>query len=226
MSISVVNVSIHENWDARTNNFDADIAVLELLYNVDYSMSIQPICLIKPHTQPAIGETGLVVGFGKSENEDLEHEYIARFLEAPIHENLDCFLNNSVLIELSSKRTFCGGYGNGSGVCTGDSGSGFVVSYNNTYYLRGIVSAALLEGKYGCNTDTFSIFTDVPKFYNWIETGSPDIVETDDEMIQGHLIKILKILQKPQNESNLSSRISERLPEFISLMQNILDNIQ
>lgn len=111
---------------------------------------------------------GLVVGFGKSEDETKEHENIAKFLEAPIHKNEDCFLVNRELTTISSKNTFCAGTGRGQGVCSGDSGSGLVVKQNGYYYLRGVVSSSLKNGKYGCDVNSYAVFTDVLKFTDWI----------------------------------------------------------
>ena len=96
------------------------------------------------------------------------HENIPKILETPIHKNEDCFLKNYVLAKLSSKRTFCGGTGTGTGVCNGDSGSGIIITDGNVFYLRGIVSSSLIGGLYGCDVDNYSVFTDVTKYINWI----------------------------------------------------------
>ena len=111
---------------------------------------------------------GFVVGFGKSEDETKIHENIPKILETPIHKNEDCFLTNKELTSLSSRRTFCAGSGNGTGVCNGDSGSGLIVQHNGAYYLRGIVSSSLRNGRFGCDVNTYAVFTDVLKFNDWI----------------------------------------------------------
>jgi secreted trypsin-like serine protease len=111
---------------------------------------------------------GFVVGFGKSEDESKFHENIPKVLGTPIHRNDDCFLANHELASISSKRTFCAGSGNGEGVCNGDSGSGLIVQHNGVYYLRGIVSSSLRASKYGCDVDSYAVFTDVLMFSGWI----------------------------------------------------------
>jgi len=121
-----------------------------------------------PNSNVAAITTGIVVGFGRSEDKTKIHENIPKMLETPIHSNEDCFLENHVLATLSSKRTFCAGTGTGIGVCKGDSGSGLIVNDGNAYYLRGIVSSSLIGGPYGCDLDAYSIFTDVTKYIEWI----------------------------------------------------------
>ncbi|XP_070501605.1 serine protease gd-like [Chironomus tepperi] len=161
---AVQSVNIHPDWNTLTESFDADIAVLVLERETAFSELIQPICLV----QDTSAITGVVVGYGKSEDETKIHEKIPKILETPIHSNEDCFLKNFYLSKISSKRTFCGGTGTGVGVCRGDSGSGLFVTDGTTYYLRGIVSSSLIGGPYGCDVDTYSVFSDVTKYIDWI----------------------------------------------------------
>ena len=128
---------------------------------VTFGKYIQPICLMYANSTVAEKTEGIVVGFGKDEDPYKFHLNIAKYLRIPIHQNEDCFLKNPELLKLSSKRTFCGGAGNGTGVCQGDSGSGLVVTDGHVYYLRGIVSASLWNTTYGFDVDTYSIFTNI-----------------------------------------------------------------
>ena len=117
---------------------------------------------------------GTVVGYGKSVETEKNHENIPRILDMPIYTNEDCFFENKELVTISSRRTFCGGYNNGSGVCNGDSGSGLVITDGNSYYIRGIVSSSLYVGNYECDVRTYSVFTDLLKFYDWINDVSAE----------------------------------------------------
>ena len=143
---------------------------------IGFDNYIQPICLVTAGVNIEISNNGVVVGFGKSEDDTKTHENIPKIIETPIHDNIDCFLKQYELAKLSSKRTFCGGTGNGVGVCSGDSGSGLVVLHGGSYYLRGIVSSSLRGYKYGCDVDSFSVFTDVLKYNTWVN----DIDVTDN----------------------------------------------
>ncbi|XP_070493055.1 uncharacterized protein [Chironomus tepperi] len=167
-SHAVQSINMHPDWNTLTQAFDADIAVLVVDREVTLSEYIQPICII----QATSASTGVVVGYGVSEDGTKKHENIPKILETPIHSNKDCFKNNEALAGLSSGRTFCGGTGTGIGVCRGDSGSGLIVTDGTTYYLRGIVSSSLIGGPYGCDVDTYSVFTDVTKYIDWINNVS------------------------------------------------------
>jgi len=69
-----------------------------------------------------------------------------------------------------SARSFCGGYANGTGICTGDAGSGLIIAHEGIHYLRGIVSTSLMNEHGECDKNKHSIFTDVLSFYDWIKT--------------------------------------------------------
>jgi len=140
--------------------------VLVLESEVIFNKYIQPICM--PNSNSVVIKTGIVVGFGKSEDETKVHENIPKLLETPIHSNEDCFFDYPSLVTLSSRRTFCGGTGNGFGVCKGDSGSGLIVTDGTVYYLRGIVSSSIIGGRYGCDVNAYAVFTDVTKYIDWI----------------------------------------------------------
>jgi secreted trypsin-like serine protease len=80
-----------------------------------------------------------------------------------------CVRSHNGLIQITSKRTFCAGNRQtGTGACNGDSGGGLVVENNGKWYLRGIVSASLLDGDL-CDTKNYAVYTDVTKFNGWIQ---------------------------------------------------------
>lgn len=117
-TIAPLKIHVHDDWNPQTVNFDADIALIELENGIKITKYIQPICLWDSNSDPS-PTSGVVVGYGKSEDMTKAHENIQKTLETPIHSNEDCFLEKPALVALSSKRTFCGGKGDGSGVCNG-----------------------------------------------------------------------------------------------------------
>jgi hypothetical protein len=140
----VSKIHIHPDWNPLAVSFDADLAMLELEYPVYFTNYIQPICLWESPFDPP-QTSGVVVGYGKSEDSTIIHENIPKVINVPIHSQENCFLRNPALVPISSKRTFCGGNRDGTGVCNGDSGGGLVISLNNVFYLRGIVSSSLIR---------------------------------------------------------------------------------
>jgi secreted trypsin-like serine protease len=165
---AVYNIYLHPDWNTLTQSYDADISVLVLEKAVTFNEYVQPICMLTKNTFEASAAVGAVVGYGKSEDETKIHENIPKILSVPIHSNRDCFADNAGLATISSGRTFCGGPGRGVGVCTGDSGSGLIVTDGTAFYLRGIVSSSLINAKRRCDVDTYAVFTDVTKYIDWI----------------------------------------------------------
>ncbi|XP_070506880.1 serine protease gd-like [Chironomus tepperi] len=164
---SIQSVHVHPDWNIKSDDYDADIAVLVLETEVLFNKYIQPACIVQPDTNEAAIAKGVIIGYGKSEDTTKIHENIPKVLEMPIHTNLNCFLKFLPLVQLSSSRTFCAGSANGSGACHGDNGNGLFVYANGLFYLRGIISAGLFnKGK--CDVYAYSIFTDVTKYVDWI----------------------------------------------------------
>lgn len=167
-ALSPAKIIIHDDWNPETLTFDADLAVLVFDEEIPFTRYIAPICLWASATEPTI-EVGTVIGWGQSEDETKNFEPIPKVLNMPIHSNEDCFLRDSDLAEISSKRTFCAGSGNGTGVCFGDSGHGFFFEFENKFYLKGIVSSAVTKNDGNCNENSYHIFTNIVKFSQWIE---------------------------------------------------------
>lgn len=164
----IKKIIIHKDWNPHEADFDADIAILELIDKVQFNSYIQPACLCDPNSEVAQQLDGFVAGYGKSENKSKIHENIPKVLHASFYENEDCFLKNKDLVTLSSKRTFCAGNANGEGVCVGDSGGGYFFISNGTFYLRGIVSSSMFHFGGDCDVDTYAVYTNVFKFLDWM----------------------------------------------------------
>lgn len=112
-------IFIHPDWNSKTKNFDGDIAVLELDENIEFTQSIQPICLWNSLNAPRQGR-GIVIGYGKSEDKTKKHETFPKKLEVPIvKSNEECFLSDPEIAIISSKRTFCAGLTDGRAPCLG-----------------------------------------------------------------------------------------------------------
>ena len=165
-TIMAKEIIIHPDWSTFVQTYDADISIVVLEFPVEFNSFIKPICLWELDELP-IESQGVVVGFGKSENEARNHENMPRKLQIPIITNEKCF-DEDQLSTISSGRTFCAGAGDGSGVCFGDSGGGLYINHENVYFLRGIVSSSLVTSDNMCNTNRPAVFTDVLKYKDWI----------------------------------------------------------
>jgi secreted trypsin-like serine protease len=120
------------------------------------------ICL--PENSSPLSGDGLIVRWSDSETPSE--------LQLPTVPNDVCFAEEPKLAEISSHRTFCAGFKNqGKSACQGESGGGFFKFESSTsrFTLVGIISTSLHNPFGSCRLDTYSVFTDVGKFVDWIE---------------------------------------------------------
>lgn len=170
-------IKIHEEWNPSTIKYDADISLLEfeegsILFN-EKSVYIRPICLWSAASDPA-EKDGIVTGWGKSEDQSRKHQNKPKMTTAPIQSNEDCFFEAERLLGISTRRTFCAGTRNGSGVCHGDSGGGLFTKTAGIYYFRGIVSSTLIKDN-ACDVTNFAVYTNILKFKDWIDRNTQTV---------------------------------------------------
>lgn len=170
MSHSPKQIKTHDEWNPKTREYDADIAILEfetgkIYINAD-STFIQPICLWSAAIEPSV-TVGTVTGWGKSEDPSKNHEMQPKLINVPIQTNSECIYGERSLFDLTSSRTFCAGLKNGSGTCFGDSGGGLFIKVDGVYYLKGIVSSSLVKNE-NCDISRSTVYTDVLKFMDFI----------------------------------------------------------
>lgn len=165
-TIPPVKIHIHPDWNHQSVSYDGDIALLELERKIYFNDYIQPICLWESNIDP-IASSGVIVGYGRSEDSTKKHENTPKSITVPIHTQENCFLTQPGLAKISSTRTFCAGAADGNGVCSGDSGGGILVNINSVFYLRGIVSSSLVMNGL-CDLNSYAVFTNVLKYKDWI----------------------------------------------------------
>jgi secreted trypsin-like serine protease len=171
----VEQLIVHEDWKHEEDDFDADIALLVLVSEVDLTQQnfVRIVCL-PTASQGGVTGDGSVVGFGISERSIADgerHDSTPNELTLPAVTQAQCTKDDRLFL-LSSNRTFCAGFVNqGKAVCKGDSGGGFYQLDRSTrrYSLTGIVSASPYDPMEPCNTNSYSVFTDVSKFVGWIQ---------------------------------------------------------
>lgn len=185
--LSPSEIKTHKNWNPFVKRFHDDIAVLLLESDVQYSEYIRPICMLTEDENHNIRITdGTVAGWGKSEDATKKNENIPRKLDLPIvASNEKCYRDNSLFAIIGSEKSFCAGQP-GVGVCLGDSGSAFIVKINNKFYFKGLVSSSLVSNT-GCYTDDYAIYTDVPKYFDFIQnpTETCGVMSSSTSLIRG-----------------------------------------
>jgi Trypsin len=104
----VTEAYIHDDFNRRPKNHDADIAVLRIDEPVTFTDKIQPVCLPRPRA--SVRElSGTVVGYGKSESRK-PYVDIPRYIDAiKVTDLLSCYEADREFFNLLSRRTFCAG---------------------------------------------------------------------------------------------------------------------
>ncbi|GJQ78129.1 hypothetical protein Trydic_g2466 [Trypoxylus dichotomus] len=167
LMLGAKKISVHPDY--RALSADADVAVITLSQEVKFKSFIRPICLWSgsDDLNSVVGDNGVVAGWGKDENGvTLSPE--PKQVTLPIVTQLQCIESHDDFVDITSDRTFCAGYRNGSGPCNGDSGGGFMMLRNGRWTLRGVVSMSIADQGRRCDLSQYLVFTDVSKFHDWI----------------------------------------------------------
>lgn len=181
MSImSPSDIRIHPDWDSTNPRYDADIAAILFEYEVPYNQVIRPICLSSLDLNI---DKGTVAGWGdEGGDRTTVRTTTPKQVTVPIVTNEDCFLESDGFSRFSSKRTFCAGSRNGSGVCFGDSGAGLFAKEGDAFYLKGIVSSAAQAKDKGCNVHEYALYTNVDFYKSWIRNPTGESEEDEQEI--------------------------------------------
>jgi secreted trypsin-like serine protease len=145
------------------------------------------VCLPPSSSEPVTGN-GTMSGWGVSEwsiANKKDHSITPNDLKLPAVTNEQCTDADDRFDDLISGRTFCAGFVNqGKSVCQGDGGGGFWQFDKTTrrFNLAGIISGTLYNPLNECNINTYSVFTDVAKFVDWINER---VEKTKDSKWQG-----------------------------------------
>ncbi|CAH0718453.1 unnamed protein product, partial [Brenthis ino] len=178
----VFKIIVHEKFSHR--KLDNDIALLKMTTPVIFNDYIQPVCMWSDRVNKTvpIGEiTGSVVGWGFDQTDSLSRTL--RTAHIPLVSDEICIKRKPIFYgSFLNGYKFCAGLINGTSVCNGDSGGGFVVfipnedsgitsSPDGVWFIRGIISLALSRENYRvcvCDPNEYVIFTDVDKYEDWI----------------------------------------------------------
>ena len=170
----VSQIIIHPDWKPQDQNFDADLAVVVLGKEVEFSEFIQPVSL-PPQSENDVTGRGTIAGWGQSKHSiqfNGKYEELPMELEMPVVRGAKCYPRFPRLADIASERMFCAGYDSETkGACFGDSGAGFYVSNPSSaeqFQVIGIVSSSLVDN-HTCDVNKFSLNTNLQWFVDWIK---------------------------------------------------------
>ncbi|KAJ8712725.1 hypothetical protein PYW08_008029 [Mythimna loreyi] len=149
-----------------------DILVLTLHKSVKFNDYIRPACLWKGEIELSrvVGSIGVVAGWGARSMQDTRGgEDEPQKLQVPIVSTTECRGSRAAFHEVTHNTTLCAGFRDGSGPCTGDSGSGLYLLQDGKWTLRGVVSLSLQNSEtLTCDLNDYVVFTDAAQFLPWI----------------------------------------------------------
>ncbi|CAH1275702.1 unnamed protein product [Diabrotica balteata] len=168
-TFQATKIIVHESFNR--SNFFNDISIIKLDRPSQYTKWVRPICLWEEGTSldTIVNHTGTAVGWGSDHKNNPTTDLLMQ-AQMPVIDTLKCIRAYPEFYSIFTDTTnFCAGYGNGTSVCTGDSGGGlaFPKTGSNVWQLRGIVSNTV--AKQGtCDPNYYVIFTDVAQYLEWI----------------------------------------------------------
>ena len=111
----VDEVIIHTDYNYE--NFYSDIAVLKLKKSVLHTNQVRPVCLwtFNSDLKAIVGKSGEVPGWGYNENGLVSEEL--SFIKMPVVTHETCIWSNrDFFSKITSEKSFCAGFRNGSSV--------------------------------------------------------------------------------------------------------------
>lgn len=188
-------IIIHEEWDTMIDSYDADIALLKFeegKININHAY-INPICIWDSIDDPLANE-GVILGWGQSKHSKKRHETIPKRTKVTIYYNEECLLKKRVIHQLASNRTFSANNQNVSGTCTGDSGGGLFIKVDGIFYLKGLLSAGIVDPFGECSPASdiseYSIYTNIQKLAGWMKRKTQGALATS---AKGKLLIVFKL---------------------------------
>uniref|UniRef100_A0A452SLL6 Peptidase S1 domain-containing protein n=1 Tax=Ursus americanus TaxID=9643 RepID=A0A452SLL6_URSAM len=168
--VPVRNIIVHPQLSV-VGVIQKDLALLQLLYPVNFTMTIQPICIPQKTFRVEAGTTCWVTGWGRKE----EYGETASLITAVLHEVDQDIIHHEKCNELiqkamTTKRNIvlegmlCGYKEAGKDSCQGDSGGPLVCKFKDAWVQVGIVSWGL-----GCGRGNVpGVYTDIATYAEWI----------------------------------------------------------
>lgn len=165
IDMDIEKIVVHSGY-THARNYHNDIALIRMVKDVNYSLSISPICL--PLSDQMINtnheDTSVyAVGWGKTETGPssqvkMKVDLLVKRLETckKLYERFGASLADTQM---------CVGGKDRKDTCTGDSGGPLMRMVRGAWYQIGVVSF----GSHKCGTENFpAVYTDVSKYAEWI----------------------------------------------------------
>ncbi|ELR46193.1 hypothetical protein M91_21331, partial [Bos mutus] len=167
--VSVSRIITHPDFE-KLHPFGSDIAMLQLLFPVNFTSYIIPACLPVPGMKLSSNSSCWIPGWGMlTEETPLLEPFHLQEGKVSFTENIFC----NMLYGLAKGKNFsvqedmlcAGDFSTGKSICLGDSGGPLVCDFTSSWVLMGLASWG-----FDCRHPIYpSICTNVTYFTDWIE---------------------------------------------------------
>jgi len=117
----VSKIVMHPDYKPHHHKFDADLAMIFLEREVEFTRNIKPVCLPSADLENYSGY-GTVVGWGRTEDSVNfgDHSDIPKQKSIQAVNDSFCYTEDDEIAKISSLRTFCAGGGgrDRAGICS------------------------------------------------------------------------------------------------------------
>ncbi|XP_015191015.1 PREDICTED: uncharacterized protein LOC107074068 [Polistes dominula] len=159
-------IEIQNSYQDHEGNYGSDIALLILKIAVKINNVVRPVCVDLQSDLTLLeawknGDSGFVAGMGIMENDT--YSSTLRMTSMKVISNEKCReFHHRDFRKYITYTSFCAGWANGTSVCNGDSGGGFILRRPNTmiWEVHGVVSISPRRlGTSICDPYSYTIFT-------------------------------------------------------------------
>ncbi|KAI5707007.1 hypothetical protein M8J75_013386 [Diaphorina citri] len=170
--IKVSEIKVPFSYSDKQGNYGSDIALLLTATPFEFNDFTRPICVDWANKLDLRSNNakGKIAGWGLNEN--FKEVTDLKYVDLPVVSNEECSKHSPVgFKKFFGFTTFCAGYTNGTGVCNGDSGSGFMLEREGIWYIVGTVSISprQLDSVY-CEPKSYSLYTKTELFTPWMQS--------------------------------------------------------
>ncbi|XP_041533498.1 serine protease 44-like [Microtus oregoni] len=166
VNIPVQDIIVHQDFSVM-GPIVHDIALVLLAFPVNYSATIQPVCLPRKAFFVQAGTQCWVTGWGRIVEGGASSRLLREVQLSIIrHEKCNQILKDKTgtIFTIAQEGVVCGYSQKGGDTCQGDSGGPLVCEFNKTWVQVGIVSWGI-----GCGRKGYpGIYTEVSYYRNWI----------------------------------------------------------
>uniref|UniRef100_A0A336MXK1 CSON006990 protein n=1 Tax=Culicoides sonorensis TaxID=179676 RepID=A0A336MXK1_CULSO len=164
LDVGIEKITPHPLYNKGYNAKSNDIALIQLIEDINFTPYIRPICLTEPYHPHPYSNTNMVVsGFGRTLK--AKFSKIKQKLLLSVFDHTRCVTQFRSNLSISiSKNQICAGGKFMQDTCSGDSGGALAQYKDNNWYLMGLVSFGVKCGLYNWP----GVYTYVPNYVDWI----------------------------------------------------------